>query len=349
MPSYKDTSTDTWYCKFYYTDRQGHKRQKLKRGFKRKKDSADWERQFLEQFAKNPDITFQALFLRYKDYITLRTKKNTDKTRISIINNHILPYFKDLVISQITPADIQIWQNTMLQKGLSDTYLKTINDYLVAIFNYAVQYVGLVDNPCIAKIGSSKAKQILFWTPEEYSLFAAACRKDLLYFTIFETLYYTGMREGELLALTLNDIDLACHTITVNKTYTKIKGVDVITEPKTTSSIRSIEIPAFLADELQNYLSHLYEPAADSRIFLISAQSIRNALKRYAGQAGIKQIKVHDIRHSHASLLINLGANPVLVANRLGHSSPDLTLRVYAHLFPKSQHDIVIKIKKYEK
>lgn len=349
MPSYKDVSTDTWYCKFYYTDWQGHKRQKLKRGFKRKKDSADWERQFLEQFAKNPDITFQALYLRYKEFISLRTKKNTNKTRLSVINTHILPYFKDLIISQITPADIQIWQNELLKKDLSDTYLKTINVYLVAIFNYAVQYIGLVENPCVAKIGSSKAKQILFWTPEEYSLFAAACRKDLLYFTIFETLYYTGMREGELLALTLNDIDLSSHTITINKTYTKIKGVDVITEPKTASSTRSVEIPAFLADELQDYIAHLYEPAAGSRIFLISAQSIRNALKRYARKAGIKQIKVHDIRHSHASMLINLGANPVLVASRLGHSSPDMTLRVYSHLFPKSQHDIVIKIQKYEK
>ena len=96
-------------------------------------------------------------------------------------------------------------------------------------------------------------------------------------------------------------------------------------------------------------LVKLYEPAAGSRIFLISAQSIRNALKRYARKAGIKQIKVHDIRHSHASMLINLGANPVLVASRLGHSSPDMTLRVYSHLFPKSQHDIVIKIQKYEK
>ena len=69
MPTYKDTKTGTWYCKFYYTDWQGQKRQKLKRGFSRQKDAKDWERLFLDQFAKNPDITFEALYLKYKEYI----------------------------------------------------------------------------------------------------------------------------------------------------------------------------------------------------------------------------------------------------------------------------------------
>ena len=138
MPTYKDTKTGTWYCKFYYTDWQGQKRQKLKRGFSRQKDAKDWERLFLDQFAKNPDITFEVLYLKYKEYIRLRIRESTAASRFSMIDRHILPFFENRVVSDISTADVAAWQNEMLQKGLSNTYLNQINIYLKAIFTYAV-------------------------------------------------------------------------------------------------------------------------------------------------------------------------------------------------------------------
>ena len=352
MPAYFDEKTKTWYCKFYYENWQGQRKQKMKRGFKLQREAKDWERKFLEQFARNPDISFQSLYGRYKEYITLRIRESTAQSRFNMIDNHIVPYFKDRIISDITPTDIMEWQNVMLQKGLSDTYLNQINIYLKAIFSYAVDYVGLSKNPCGKSIGSKKTRQLNFWTPEEYRKFIeqlSSCKdsyNNLTFFTIFEILYYTGMRVGELLALTLQDIDFKENKISINKGYYRITGKDLIDKPKTIHGERVVDIPDFLTQEIREYVSHLYEPDPTSRLFEKRPQYVRSVLRDRAQKAGVKEIRVHDLRHSHASALINLGANPVLVAERLGHESPDITLKIYSHLFPNQQRDIVAKIKK---
>lgn len=352
MPAYFDEKTKTWYCKFYYENWQGQKKQKMKRGFKLQREAKDWERKFLEQFARNPDISFQSLYERYKEFITLRIRESTAQSRFNMIDNHITPYFKDRIISDITPTDIMEWQNVMLQKGLSDTYLNQINIYLKAIFSYAVDYVGLSKNPCGKSIGSRKTRQLNFWTPEEYHKFIeqlSSCKDsydNLAFFTIFEILYYTGMRVGELLALTLQDIDFKENKISINKGYYRITGKDLIDKPKTIHGERVVDIPDFLTQEIREYVSHLYEPDPTARLFEKRPQYVRSVLRDRAQKAGVKEIRVHDLRHSHASVLINLGANPVLVAERLGHESPDITLKIYAHLFPNQQRDIIAKIKK---
>lgn len=115
MPTYKDEKTGTWYCKFYYVDWQGQKKQKLKRGFKLQREAKDYDRKFLEPFAKNPDITFESLYERYKEYISLRIRESTASSRFSMLEVHVLPFFKDRVISDISPTDIAAWQNEMLK------------------------------------------------------------------------------------------------------------------------------------------------------------------------------------------------------------------------------------------
>ena len=342
MPVYKSNDNGTWYVKTYYTDYRGHKKQKMKRGFKLQREAKEWERVFLEQFAKNPDITFESLYLKYKAYIKPRIKESTYRNQFSALDKHVLPFFKDRIVSDIVAADVAAWQNEMLCKGLSDTYLHNLNAGLSTIFNYAVDYVGLPKNPCKKLIGSSKTRKVNFWTPEEYKRFSDVCKDDIECFTIFETLYYTGMRKGELLALTLNDIDFKNNKITINKTY--YQAGDKSTTPKTPSSNRVIDIPDFLTNELKEYVSHLYKPNPESRLFNRGEKYLRLSLNRNAAKAAIKQIRVHDIRHSHASLLIDIGANPVLIAERLGHESPDITLKTYSHMFPTRQTDIVQKI-----
>ena len=368
MAVYKDNDRGTWYCKFYYTNWQGEKKQKLKRGFKLQRDAKDWERKFLEQFAKNPDITFESLYEKYKAYITPRIRESSAITRFGMLYTHVLPFFKDRIVSDISPADIAAWQTEILNKGLSESYSHTINVYLKAIFAYAVEYIGLAKNPCTKSIGSLKSRKIDFWTPEEYKQFSEACKDNIEYFTLFELLYYTGMRVGEALALTLNDINFKENTISITKTYYRVTGKDLINPPKTAGSERTIIIPEFLTDELKQYVSHLYKPDPEERIFNKRQknqnefssfirdpeerifnkrpQYVRSILRDRAEKAGVKQIRVHDLRHSHASMLINLGANPVLVANRLGHESADITLKIYSHLFPSTQSEIVNKIKK---
>lgn len=346
MPTYKDQNTGTWYCKFYYTNWQGEKKQKLKRGFKLQREAKEWERQFLEQFAKNPDITFEALYNKYKAYITPRIRESTASKRFFMLDKHVLPFFRNRIVSDIAPADIAAWQTEMLSKDLSNTYLHSANTYLKAIFTYAADYLGLSKNPCTKSIGSTKSRKLNFWTPEEYAKFADACRDNIEYYTMFEILYYTGMRVGELLALTMNDIDFKNNKISINKTFYRLTGRDTMQPPKTANSERVIDIPDFLAQEIKDYVSKLYKPDPETRLFNKQLQYLRNVMRIRIDRTGLPPIRIHDLRHSHASTLINLGANPVLVAERLGHESPTITMNTYAHLFPKAQSDIVTKIEK---
>lgn len=136
MPVYKNHSTGTWYCKFYYTDWKGEKKQKFKRGFKLQRDAKEYERKFLEQFARNPDITFEALYEKYKLYIIPRIRESTAVSRFRMLDKHVLPFFRTRLVSSITPADIAAWQTELLSKKLSNTYMYNINLYLKAIFRY---------------------------------------------------------------------------------------------------------------------------------------------------------------------------------------------------------------------
>ena len=120
----------------------------------------------------------------------------------------------------------------------------------------------------------------------------------------------------------------------------------MINPPKTEKSERIVDIPEFLTQEIKEYVTHIYKPLPETRLFNKRPQYLRSILKNRAMLAGVKVIRVHDLRHSHASMLINLGANPVLVAERLGHESAAVTLKIYSHLFPHTQLEIVSKIKK---
>ena len=299
MPTYKDQNTGTYYCKFYYTNWQGEKKQKLKRGFKLQREAKEWERLFLEQYAKNPDIAFESLYSKYKAYITPRIRESTASKRFFMLEKHVLPFFKNRIVSDIAPADIAAWQTEMLAKNLSSTYLHSANTYLKAIFTYAVDYLGLSKNPCTKPIGSTKSRKLNFWMPEEYAKFADACRDNIEYYTMFEILYYTGMRVGELLALTINDIDFKHNKISINKTFYRLTGKDTIQPPKTANSERVIDIPDFLTEELQDYVKRLYKPMPEDRLFPKRLDYIRSAFNIRITRAGVKKIRVHDLRHPY--------------------------------------------------
>ena len=140
MPTYKDEKTGKYYCKFYYVNWQGERKQKLKRGFERQRDAKEWERVFLEQFARNPDITFESLYEKFKRFKENRVKKTTFSTQCFNIETHILPFFKGRIVSDIQTTDIIEWQNHILDQKFSATYSRIINSSLKMLFNYAVKY-----------------------------------------------------------------------------------------------------------------------------------------------------------------------------------------------------------------
>ena len=215
-----------WKVQVYYRDWQGNRKRKQKRGFRTKGEAKEWERDFLQQQTQSVDIEFgNFLELYYKD-MEVRLRENTMYTKRYIIDLKIKPYFEHKVLSEITVADIRNWQNELLKRNYSETYLKTINCQLGAIFNYAVRYYNLKDNPCrkAGSIGKSKGEPKDFWMQDEFEAFLETVDDKPEAKMAFQFLYWTGMRIGELLALTYNDINLEEKTVSINKSYQRLKG-----------------------------------------------------------------------------------------------------------------------------
>lgn len=345
MPAYKDEKTGKWFAKFYYTNWQGIKKQKWKRGFATKKEALGFERDFLEQQSANPDMTFQNLYEIYMEDMAARLKQSTLLTKKAVLQTHILPFFGSKPINEIKASDVRRWQAKLMSSpnNYSQTYLKKINTELNSIINYAKRFYDLNTNPCgkAGTIGKAKAEEMDYWTYNEYIAFREGVKDKPLSYICFEVLYWTGMREGELLALSLADIDFDNKTISINRTYLRIEGKDVFTSPKTRKSKRKIPIPDFLCQELSDYIQSRYMLDADERLFPVTKSYLSHEMIRGCKNTGVKKIRIHDIRHSHASLLINQGCDALMLADRLGHEKVSTTLNTYSHLFPHKQQELV--------
>lgn len=352
MPVYKDKKRGTWYVKFQYKDWKNENKTIFKRGFSTKKEAFNWERDFILQQSGSTDMSFKDFAEVYKNDREARLKESTFETKDNIINTKIIPYFGDRKLRDITSTDIMQWQNMLLKqsseqsgKPYSRSYLKTIHNQLSAIFNHAVKFYGLKENPAkvVGNMGSEKDIQMKFWTQEEYKKFSEAMMDVPLAYYCFQILYWCGLREGELLALQPQDINLHKKTISISKTYHRSKGQDIFTSPKTPKSKRDVVIPDFLCDEIQDYMNMCYAQKPTDRLFPVSKNYLIRMMKRGTEKAGLDPIRVHDLRHSHVSLLIHLGYNAVSIAQRVGHESIDITYR-YAHLFPTVQADMADKL-----
>ena len=266
MAVYKEEKTNTWRVIYRYTDWTGERKQSQKRGFKTKREALAWEREQLNKATADLDMTFASFVEQYTADMKTRIKENTWATKDHIIRTKLLPYFGKLKMCNITAQQIITWQNEMLDhkdengKKYSPVYLRSVNSQLSAIFNHAVRYYNLRENPCkkAGSMGKKKNREMLFWTKEEYLKFAEVMMDKPLSFYAFEMLYWCGIREGELLALTPADFDFEKCTVSITKSYQRLNGQDLITTPKTEKSNRVIKMPQFLADEMQDYLKQLY-------------------------------------------------------------------------------------------
>ena len=351
MGVFRDKNNGSWYVYLYYKDWQGDRKRKMKRGFATKREALEWEREFQMTQSEDLEMTFESFVKLYEEDRRPRLRYNTWLSKEHMIRVKLLPFFGKMPMSSIESTDIIKWQNMMIKAKdkngnlYADTYLKTINNQLTAIFNHAYKYYGLKMNPCskVGSIGKKHAGEMQFWTREEYSRFAIANEDNPRIYYPFEVLYWCGLRVGELLALTYADIDFEKRTINVNKSYQRLRGEDYITDPKTEKSKRIISMPQFLTDELREYKDMQYEPAPRDRVFPFTKSTMHKELISGVAKAGVKRIRVHDLRHSHASLLIEMGFTPVAIADRLGHESIEITFR-YAHLFPNKQQEMAERL-----
>lgn len=330
----------TWEVSVWYRDWQGERHRKHKRGFETKREAKAWESAFIAKQEGSPSMTMNAFYEVYEQDRRPHLKLNTWKTKEQMILTKILPYFREMRMDQITPADILEWQAELLNYRDKKGRPYQPSYQLTSMFNHAVRYYNLPVSPIAkaGKMGKKKGREMQFWTKEEYERFSDAIMDKPLYFLAFEVLYWTGIREGELFALTPSDFDLKKKLLSVTRSYQRINGQDVITDPKTPKSIRTVAMPEFLAEEVEEYLA--FNPhGPDERIFTMSKSALYHEIDRGCKASGVKRIRVHDLRHSHVSLLIEMGFNPLNIADRMGHESVNITFN-YAHLFPNAQTQI---------
>ena len=351
MSVYKEPKTNTWRVIYRYTDWKGERKQSQKRGFPTKREALAWEQEQKNRAASDLDMTFESFIALYTADMKGRIKENTWGMKEHIIRTKLLPYFGKRKMCDIHSKEVMAWQNEMLNhrdekgKPYSPVYLKTLHNQLSAVFNHAVRHYNLKVNPAAqaGNMGKAKGREMLFWTKAEYLKFAEAMMDKPLSYYAFEMLYWCGVREGELLALTPADFDFEKQTVTISKSYQRIKGRDVITDPKTPKSNRVIQMPAFLCDEMADYIKSLYAVEPADRIFTVTKSYLHREMDRGAKEAGVKRIRIHDLRHSHISLLIDMGFTALAIADRVGHESIDITYR-YAHLFPTRQTEMADRL-----
>lgn len=346
----------TWTAQFRYEDIYGKIRHKCKRGFSTEEEADQFEESFKKRIKGSLDMRFVDFIEMYGEDMRPFLRENTWLTKQYMINDKILPFFGKKRLKDIEPSDILDWQNELLEKRkkngepYSGTYVRTVDSQLVAIFAHAERYYGLIPNPTskTPRIGERDAQEMRFWTRDQYLAFSDwLSSSDPVMFTPIEVLYWTGVRLGELLALMPNDIDFNKCEMYVRHSFRKVRGRDAMTPPKTEKSVRKIVIPEFLRDELRDYIDNVSKCAYNERIFKdIDSRKIRAALDAGIEATGVPRIRIHDLRHSHVSLLIDMGYSAVAIAERTGHESTEITFR-YAHLMPDTQEKMASAISGY--
>ncbi len=342
----KDPKTGKWLIQYRYTDWQGNRKKSTKRGFDTKREANEWLRQFLVTQQADFNMLFEDFLKIYYADMETRLRENTMRTKKYIIDLKVLPYFGKLKMNEIKAPDIRKWQNKLMQEGYAPTYIRSIHNQVSALFNYAVKYYDLPNNPCrkAGSIGKKDAEEMQFWTPEEFSKFIDCIMNKQQSYMAFMTLYWTGLRLGEILALTVDDVNFEKRTVSITKSYQRMSGRDVVTEPKTSASIRKITIPQFLVIDLQDYINSMYGVQGNDRLFPVTKYYLEHEMQRGIKASGVKRIRLHDLRHSHASMLVEMGFSPLEIAKRLGHEKIETTLNTYSHLYPNSQEKLADRL-----
>ena len=329
-----------------------------KRGFKLQREATLWEKQELPKLIKeleqeetlDENLTMKELIDEYMQFSRLRRRETTADNKEHIIRSKIIPYFANKKVYDITTNDVRKWGDIMLSSRKKDgepyaqTYLRAISNQLSAILNYAVAYHGLKDNPVlkIERLGEKNPDtERDFWTVDEYNRFIEALEDTPLAYYAFEILFWCGIREGELLALTPSCFDFEKNLLHIRNSFYRRKGVDTMGDTKTKSSKRICTMPSTLAEEIKEYISSLYGVTPNTRIFPYTKKKLYSALEKGCKKSGVKRIEIHSIRHSNITLLENeIGsATTKAISSRCGHTNTKMTLH-YAHIYEGTDQKI---------
>lgn len=342
------------------TDPITGKRRRLTRSASTKKEAEDVYYQLTQKYNRGQalsirNLSFDTVTDLYLEECKLHSKPNYYQNQKYLIQKHMRECFKNSNLKKVTANDIREYQQRLINSGLSNKSVNNIMITLKRVFDKALEEHVISVNPCnaVKNLGLNK-KQMKFWTPDQFKEFISLIDEEdeFLFKTYYTTAYFTGMRCGELLALTWKEIDGFRREINVYKSLAYINSEIVITEPKTKNSIRRISINTKLFDLLKKWKEkqkslftrlklkhnddvHVFQYRDQPPTKDIFSRRIRTICKR----GSLEPIRQHDLRHSHVALLIHQGEDYTTIKERLGHASIKTTIDVYGHLFPNKQKE----------
>lgn len=348
MAAYKDEKRRTWFFEIKVKNEEGNYKKVKRRGFATKKEALEAEAEFKRSYKINSKITLNDIFKKYDQAAVLKNKKSTVETERYRYNNHVRETLGTSIFLEIKSKDVLEWQHELVEKGYKNSFINTLLSMLVTIFNYADKMFDLHNNAIkkVDKLKVSKLDKIGdFWSVSEFEQFCN-CIDQLKYKTLFYTLFFTGMRRGELLGLQWRDYKNGY--LDINKNFTRYG----IGRPKTENSIRKVKLNQLnikLLDEYKNSLTNIDGFNDDYFIFggvrPMGLNTLTKAKNKYVELSGVKQIRIHDFRHSHVTFLINNNIPLPLISARVGDSI-DTLLGTYAHVFHDDMNEVTELIDK---
>ncbi|WP_107842013.1 site-specific integrase [Metasolibacillus meyeri] len=349
MAVYQDKARGTWYFITRIEQADGSKKQVKRRGFKTEKAALLAEAKLEVEGVAEEIVTFEFIAKEYLKWYEKRRKASSYTKISSIFNVHLIPHFGKRELRNIKQRDIIKYQDKLIDSKMAASHVKKIHTTLSAAFNFAIKNEYTKENPAalVGNVDLKETKHVNYWTLDEFKVFIASVDDDM-YYALFMTLYYSGMRKGELLALTWADIDFNTNIINVDKTeYNR-----TVTTTKTEASRRKILMPSTVMSilkklKLSQAAMYQQEVKLNYVVFgtikdSVSTTTLDRRFEKYVADAGVKKIRIHDFRHSHASYLINKGTIISVIAARLGHGDVATTLNTYSHLYPTTEKEAVL-------
>lgn len=358
-PSKKAKTGYLYFVKVYMI-KDGQRADHVKRGFRTRKEAKDYEARLiylkatgkLDEFIKPSQKLYTEIFEKWYQAYQDTVEPTTASRTLDMFRLHILPVIGDLSISKITPLDCQKF---ITNKAKTFKNIKQIKSYTGKVFDFAIKMKLLQQNPMSDIImPKKKSKQVSnYWTVKELQDFLSIIQKEepFKHYVLFRLLAYSGLRKGELYALKWEDINFEAETISITKSLGRLDGNAIEKGTKNQFSIRQIRLDTETIQTLKQWKNICQKEKAQLSVAPLSIESdfiftyctregsieplhadyINNILSKVIKQHSLKKISPHGFRHTHATLMIEIGIDPVNTAKRLGHASSQMTLDTYSH------------------
>ncbi|MGD6896074.1 tyrosine-type recombinase/integrase [Bacillus infantis] len=359
---YKTSKGEVKYFVMLEIGENGKRKQKKKMGFKTKKEATAYLAE--TQTALNKGSYIEPSKVSFKDFMnewftTIKKKSvRTNDTYRILIEKYVNVYFVDVPLSSLKSIHVEDFINKMHEQGYSPATIRKVYNIITNALDYAVDKGLIIKNVAKkATLPKDNKKEMSVWTKDEVNKFLNTAKNDRLYI-LFVMALMTGMRQGELFGLRWRDINFETSKLTVKQTLAH-NGKEFYTGAKTNAGNRSIGLSKSLIDKLMEHKELIAKEKAEmgdsyidqDLVFCtpmgtpLNAANIRKRLfNPLIEEAGVPQIRFHDLRHTHATSLLADGVNVKVISERLGHSNIKVTLDTYSHVLPTMQQEAVDKL-----